>query len=110
MLINVIGKINPPPTAYGDLQSRGLVSFLNNVVSLLITLSGIFVLVNFVMAGYLYLSASGNPQKTAQAGSKILNSLLGLIIIAAAFIIAQIIGQVVFNDRGALIHFYIYSP
>jgi len=105
---DVIGKIRKP-IKYEGLAEKGLVSFLNNVINFIIIIAAIFTLVNFVLAGYSYLSASGNPQKISQAGNKMLQSLLGLIIIAAAFVIAGIIGHVVFGDSSALIQLNLYK-
>jgi len=105
MAENIIGKIEPSGGAktYADLSQGGLVSFLNNLISLIILIAGIFTLVNFVLAGYGYLSSSNDPQKISAAGNKMLQSLMGLIIVAAAFIIAGLIGFVVFGDQSALI-------
>ncbi len=103
---DIIGKIETTQNKYGNLEdvaAGGLVGFLNNLVSLIITLAGIFFIINFLSAGYQYLSANGEPQKITAAGNKILQSLIGLMVVAAAFIIAGIIGFIVFGDQSALI-------
>ena len=100
-----LGEINPPASIgeYADTPQAGLILFLNNLITLVITISGIFVLVNLIIAGYQYLSSDGDSQKVSQAGMKIINSLIGLIIVAASFVIAGLLGQILFQDPSALI-------
>jgi len=104
---DVIGKIKSP-IKYKGLSQGGFTNFLSNIINLIILIAGIFTLVNFVLAGYGYLSSNGDPQKIAAAGNKMLESLIGLIIVAAAFIIAGIIGFVVFGDQSALINLNLF--
>jgi len=105
---DVIGKIKPTIN-YPGLADGGFTEFLSNVISLIILIAGLFTLVNFVLAGYGYLSSNGNPQKIAAAGNKILESLIGLIVVAAAFIIAGVIGFVIFGDQSALINLNLFK-
>ena len=101
---SIFGKINPP-SGISDVAAEpgGLINFLSNIITLLFTLSGLFVFINLILAGYLYLSAGGDPQKIAQAGNKILYSIIGLIIVVSSFIIAALLGKILFQDPLALI-------
>ncbi len=104
---NIIGKIDTPAKlgfAYGNLEGGGLVSFLNNLVSLIITLAGLFTLINIILSGYYYLFSNGDPQKISKAHAKIIPSLVGLGIVAAAFVIAGIVGQLLFGNINALLN------
>lgn len=89
----------------------GLVTFLNQIITLLYTIGGLFVLVNFITAGYQYLGSNGDPQKITNAGNKILHSLIGLIFIVASFIIGALLGYLLFKDSTAIIKpsFYILN-
>ncbi|HAF64112.1 MAG: hypothetical protein UX85_C0008G0021 [Candidatus Beckwithbacteria bacterium GW2011_GWB1_47_15] len=102
-MANVVGQLETSQNPYGKLLEGGLVSFLNNLVTLIITLAGIFTLINFIIAGYQYMSASGDPQRLAAAGNKILQSIIGLVVIAAAFIIAGLVGFVLYGDAASLL-------
>ena len=108
MIFSIFGTINPPGstnsyTKYGALAATtGLTRLLSNLLTFLITIAGLFTLVNFIIAGYLYLSANAEPQKIAAAGNKMLQSLIGLAIISVAFIIAGIIGYIFFKDPAFL--------
>lgn len=103
-MLQIFGTITPPPGAdrYGGLTT-GLNNFISNLLALLGIVGGLIVFINFIIAGYQYLSANGNAQVIANAGNKILASLIGLVIIVAAFVIASIIGIVFFHDASFLL-------
>ncbi|MDP2708765.1 MAG: hypothetical protein U1C50_04205 [Patescibacteria group bacterium] len=89
------GKLNDPNT--------GLISFINNLLGLVTTIAGIFVIVNFIIAGYLYLSSNGEPQKIIAAGNKILQSTIGIGVVAVVYIIAAVLGAILYNDPTKLL-------
>ena len=103
---DIIGTINNPTTysGYDTLQgaNKGLTLFITNLVYLIMTLAGLFTLVNLILAGYLYLGSNGNPQQITAAANKILQSLIGLVVVAAAFVIANLIGYLLFQDPNFL--------
>jgi len=115
---DVVGKITPPDwltdkwgkdsTTIGP--NFGLIIFLSNVLKLLIVLAGLFGLLNLILAGWGYIGSNGEPEKIKAAQAKMLNSLLGLIIIAASFTIAAIIGWILFGDVTMIISPKIYGP
>ena len=95
-MIGLFGTIDPPlQNAYfqAGSQGQGLFLFLSNLFMLVGTVAGIYMIVLLITAGYAYLGASGDPKKVELAGSKILQSIIGLVIIAAAFIIAGLVGR-----------------
>ncbi len=100
----IFGQLDNPmldPTTragYTDLSSGGLVKFVNNLIMLLTVIAGIWVVVNFIAAGYIYLNAQGVPQKITDAGNKILQSVMGLAIVAAAYVIAAILGAILYKN------------
>ncbi len=102
MIWQILGTISPPPTKYPNLSGGGLTSFISNLLIFIITIAGLFTLINFILAGYSYMSSNGEPQKLAAAGNKMLQSLIGLAVIAGAFIIAGIIGFVFFQQTDFL--------
>ena len=107
------GKIDPPAGVdkyVGGEKGQGLFTFLNNILKLLIFGAGLFTLFNLILGGYGFLSASGEPEKVAQAWAKIWQSLLGLLIVASSFILAGVVGQIFFGDPKALIVPKLYGP
>lgn len=108
MIWQAFGKLNNPLTpagsAYTDLASGGLVSFLNNLVTLITVIAGIWTVFNFIAAGYMYLNSNNEPQKITSAGNKILQSVIGLAVVAAAYTIAGILGYILFKDATILLN------
>ena len=104
-MLGIFGKIEDPiPSAYsGGLVGGGLETLVSNIIAFLAIVGGLIVFINFIIAGYMYLSAEGKPQSLLNAGNKIIGSLIGMVVIAAAFVIASVIGLVFFNDAGFLL-------
>lgn len=113
---NIFGKITLPGTfKYGELTGEGgtgggLIGFLNNIVRLLIIFGGLFAFFNLILAGYGFLSAGDDPKKMASAWAKIWQSMIGLLFIVGAFVLAAIFGWLLFGNPGALLKPTIYGP
>ncbi len=58
----------------------------------------------------MYISAGENPEIVKQAWDKILMSIIGLAIMAGAFIIVAIISFVLFGDPMVILNPKIYGP
>jgi len=115
--LGFFGSIGQPPgisgaTGYGDYNKigGGIIFFMNNLLKFTIVVAGLFTLINFMMAGYSFLSAGGDPKKITEATAKIWQSIIGLLIVAGAFVLAAIVGLLIFQDSGAIIKPKIYTP
>lgn len=106
------GNISPPPgvTNYGDVTNGGLIKFANNLLKLLIVGGGLFTFINIILAGLGFISAGGDPKKIEQSINKIWQSILGLVIMAGSFVIAALLGWVLFQDATAILNPRIYGP
>ncbi len=82
------------PTGYNSVEGSGLFTLLSNVFKFAGVVAGIFFVVQIILAGYGYLSASGDPKKTEAAFAKIWQSLVGLLIVSGAFVLAAFIGKI----------------
>jgi hypothetical protein len=97
-MIGIFGSITPPKaiqkfeTAAGP-NSSGIFVFLSALFRLAGTVAGIFFIIQIMIAGFSYLSASGDEKKTAQAFATIWQSMIGLAIVASAFVIASVLGN-----------------
>jgi hypothetical protein len=81
------------PTTYSSTQGSGLFTFMTNLFKLIAVVGGIYLIIQLILAGFQYISANGDVKKTEQAWAQIWQSLLGLVIISAAFLIAGLIGR-----------------
>jgi hydrogenase-4 membrane subunit HyfE len=108
-LSKFIGPISPPPGS-ANYGVEGIVPFLNNIIKLLITVAGIYVLFNLIIAGFQFINAGGDPKNVEKAWNKIWQSLIGLLIIAGSFVLAAIFGYLIFGDATAILSPKIYTP
>lgn len=99
----IFGKINPPPgTPTGDPQDA-LVTVLNVALNLAMIVAGLVTLINFLRAGYTYLTAGTDAKKLDEARHIIIYSAIGLLVVIIAPLTAAIIGYIVFKDPMAII-------
>lgn len=115
MADNIIGPVAPPPGVkkWMDIGSGpvpGLIPFINALIKLLIVFAGLYALLNLIFAGYQFMSAGGDPKNIEKAWSKIWQSLVGLAIVAGAFLLAAIIGYIIFGNAGAILSPKLYGP
>jgi len=95
---NPFGSINPPAGISEGDAGQNIGNLIQTVIWVLIVGAGIYALLNFVLAGYAFLSAGDDPKKVAGAWSKIWQTALGLLVAAGAFVLAAIFGQLIFGQ------------
>jgi len=96
-MAGIFGQIAPPiNNSYfnAGTQGQGLFLFLSNIFKLTGTIAGIIMVVQFITAGYMYISANGDIKKTETAWAKIWQSLIGLVIIASAFVLTGVVERI----------------
>ncbi len=111
-LLAIWGNVNPPPGVVNHYGSdiTGLRLFINVLVNTIIVFAGAYTFINFIIAGYSFLSAGGNAEKIANSWSKIWQSMLGLLITAGSFVLAGILGKLLFGDYFALVRLRFFTP
>lgn len=98
-MFSVFGTINPPvdksgnPIVYFNTAS-GLTLFINNLFKIIGVVAGLYFLAQIISAGFLYISSNGDQKKIELASQKILQSILGFVIIASATLLTAIIGRI----------------
>lgn len=91
-MIGIFGPITNP-TKIISTKGEGLFTFLSYLFQLAGVIAGIFFIVQIISAGYDYIAANGDVKKFQNAGNKILQSLLGIVIVASAFILAGLVSR-----------------
>jgi hypothetical protein len=106
------GVIEPPAGVkkYQDIQGVGpdqsaLIIFLSNLIQIATIVAGIWTMINFILAGWIYITSGGDSSAHEKVSTKMINSVMGLVIIALAYTIAGILGYLIFGDAG-----YILNP
>jgi hypothetical protein len=99
-MAGVIGNIESPvDNAFFNTEGgEGIFLLITDLLKIAGYVAGIFFLIQMILAGYGYISANGDPKKTEAAWAKIWQSLIGIIIVASAFIIASVVGYFLHID------------
>lgn len=91
-MLSIFGTIENP-TKYPSTGGSGFFNFLSNLLKFAGVVAGIILVVQLIMGGYDYLNASGDPKKTEIAWAKIWQSLVGILIVSGAMVLAGVIGR-----------------
>ncbi|MBI4592227.1 hypothetical protein HY733_02155 [Candidatus Uhrbacteria bacterium] len=79
-------------TAIGtDATTNTLPELIGNIIAVLLSVLGIIFVVLVVYAGFLYLTAAGDDTKVKKAKTLLSQSIIGLVIIIAAYAIASFV-------------------
>lgn len=106
---DIVGTItNPLPGKYA--QISGITVFFTNVLRLVFLAAGVYALLNFIVAGYMYMSAGGDTKYLGLAWARIWQTLLGLAILVSSFAMAALFGFLMFGDAGYILNPVIYGP
>lgn len=113
-LSQIFGTVSPPPgvNLYGGVEQGqgGLTLFISNLLKFIIVVAGLYALFNFVLAGYSFMSAGGDPKKIEAAWAKIWQTLIGLTFAAGGFIIAGIISRLIFGNIFYIFRLRVFGP
>ncbi len=98
----IIGIITPPANIPSNpVDTTG---FLRSIIIFIIVLAGIFSFWQILLAGFSYITASGDKAKVEMAQLKITHALIGLVIIAISFVLSAIAGKILFNDPNFILN------
>ena len=68
-----------------DLADEDLTEVIATVINIFLSILGIILLVIIIYAGFLWMTAGGNSDQVAKAKSWMINAVIGLVLIAAAY-------------------------
>lgn len=91
-----VGTIAVPSGIPSDIGNTG--SFISALIRFFVVVAGLFTLVQFLIGGFTYITSGGDKAKVTEATNKITNSIIGLIVIAASFVIIAIISKLLFGS------------
>ena len=77
-----------------DTSSLGIkttiATIAGNVLDIILLISGILAVFYLIYSGILYITSAGSPDKVKTARAGIINSIIGIVIIVAAFFIVKV--------------------
>lgn len=103
----IIGGVEPPSaiaainTESG--QEIGIIFFVSRALNFANIIAGILVMVNFVLAGFSYITSAGNSGNMAKINEKLMWSIVGILIIVISYTLAAIFGLVFYGDPTFII-------
>lgn len=86
-------EIYTPAKALGD--NPTIFGLLNPIINNVLIVSGIFALLVIIFSGFNLISASGDKTKITQAQSMLTYAIVGLVVIASAFLITNLVMQLI---------------
>jgi len=88
--------------AFADSGSIGQVqTFIQSVVKAIAGLAGLVAACFFMVGGYQYITSSGNPDHMDRAKRTLVHSAVGLSIVIASFVIANIVTNLATSAFGS---------
>ncbi|GIK84472.1 MAG: hypothetical protein BroJett025_10940 [Patescibacteria group bacterium] len=103
----IIGGVEPP-AAVGAINAAsggdiGLIFFISRAIGFANIVAGILVMINFVVAGFLYVTGAGNPSNMAKINERMLWSFVGILIIVGSYSLAALFGLIFYGDPTFII-------
>lgn len=89
----VFGRIDLPPALNQlGVGSTGISKFLNNLITLIYTISFVVFVFMLLWGGFQWLSSGGEKEAIGEARQRIIHALIGIVILAVAFAIFEVVG------------------
>ncbi len=106
---DIFGTIEAPVgvaeyNAQAGTGGLGLMIFFSNIIRLISIVAGLWVFVNFLLAGFTYVTAAGDSGATKKVYDKIIMSVIGLVIIASSYTIAGIASLLLFGRADFILN------
>ena len=104
-LVSLLADINvQPPTANGSaIGYSDLGAFISNIFVLAFGLAVLLVLVMLVWGAFEWIASGGDKEAVGHARNRILNALIGLVVLAVAFALAKLGSQFVGIDLNNIV-------
>lgn len=111
-ITNPMDNLAPGAAGYQGTSGQGLITLFTNLVKLIIIVAGVYTLFNFILAGITFMGAGGDPKAVQKAQERLTQSILGLIVVAGSFLIAAVVGYVLYGGQNwnLLLSPVIFSP
>lgn len=69
--------------------TRTFLALANQALNLVLLVVGVLAVFYLIYSGFLYITSGGNPDNVKKARAGIINSIIGIVIILAAFVIVK---------------------
>lgn len=106
---DVFGSIQAPAgvaayNAQAGTGGIGLMIFFSNLVRLITIGAGLWTFINFLLAGFTYVTAAGDSGATKKVYDKITMSVIGLGIIVASYTLTGMVSLLLFGRADFILN------
>lgn len=110
-----IGGVAPPEgviqfnnrvVAHAGLTDKtiGIFYFVTAGLRLFFIIAGLLVFGNFIYSGFIYITQAGDSKAHTLVRERVTFSIVGLVVMVSAFIVASLAGAIVFGDAGFILN------
>lgn len=104
----IIGPIVPPQgvgayNARAGVGGIGILIFASNALKFFAVICGVVIFFNFISAGFEYITGAGKTETHTKVREKLTWSVLGLVLLISAYVIAAIIGLLIFGNASFIL-------
>jgi hypothetical protein len=113
---DIFGRLSPPPgvaeynQAAGGANAIGIIVFFSALIRVATIIAGVWILFNFILAGYDYVTSNGDTGAHKRVVDRITMSVIGLVIIVLAYTITAVLSALLFGDAGFILNPQICGP
>ena len=75
---------------------------VGNIIRLMFFIAGLYALVLLLLGGFEWVSSGGDDKKLSSARGKIMNAIIGLVVMVAVLTLVILLEQVVFGGKVCL--------
>jgi len=79
------------PTSFADFSTQDVKTTIQNIVRIIVGFLGIIVIIIILAGGFKWLTSGGNEDKIAEAKKLISAGVVGLVVVLAAYAIANFV-------------------
>lgn len=92
---DAFGKVSAPPAlkklaGTDDTGAMGINNFLSNLVTLIFSVSAVAVVIMLLWGAWDWIISGGEKEKVAGAQRRIINALIGLVLLSIVFAILKV--------------------
>lgn len=84
-------------------QNIGIILFISNLLKVFTIIAGIWAMFNLIMGGYTFITSMSDAGAAEKVKTSITMTVIGIAIIAGAYIIAGLIGALMFGDPNFIL-------
>jgi hypothetical protein len=79
------------PSAFQGVGGGSLDQLIQTIINVILLIAGIVAVIYLIVGGYQYITSSGNAEQAQAGRTTVLNAIIGLVIIFAAYLIVRFV-------------------